>query len=139
MNLSRWTAMLALASIITACAGAPDEQPKPELPAFESIPLDRSTRPDRSEDLSMDRLTVEYLAGTWCFARPDGEGERGIYVFDSDGSNQVGFAATDYRLELPGGLDTFRRRYDELVAMDRDRFVVKGGYYDYEFRRGSCS
>lgn len=130
--------LLVLVLIVTGCGSGSNERSEREIPPGEvarpiaSPPVES----DRSEPLSMDRLTGEYLSGTWCFARPDGEGEWGSYVFEADGSYRmsvVGFAQ-----EMSGDLEDFRERYDALVEMGPDRFVVTGGYYEVVFERGTC-
>lgn len=118
------------------CGNASNDTPEGEIPNFEPIRLSPSTEDESSEVLSMDRLTGEYLAGTWCFSRPGGGGERGSYVFESDGSYRV--AVAGFPQEMSGDLESFRERYDGLVEMGPDRFLVRMGAYQVAFERGSC-
>lgn len=138
-KLARWAGigMPFLLPALIGCGNASNDRPdEGEAPSFEAVQLPPPAEDQRSGDLTMDRLTGEYLAGTWCFARPGGAGERGSYVFEPDGSHRATVAG--FVQEMSGDLETFRERYEQLVEMDPDRFVVKDGAYEYEFRRGPC-
>lgn len=128
--------MPLLSLALTGCGNASNDPPEREIADFESIRLSPSTEDEPSEPLTMDRLTAEYLAGTWCFSRPGGGGERGSYVFESDGTYRA--AVTGFPQEMSGDIESFRGRYDGLVEMGPDRFVVRRGAYPVAFERGSC-
>jgi hypothetical protein len=127
-----WTASLLCAALALASCG--DASPGP--------PAGSTTAEERTANAApAGPLTPEYLAGTWCFARLDGEGERGIYVFDSDGSYQVGIAWTgsEYHLEERSDAESFGQSYEGPVEVGPDRFVMLLSHsYATEFRRGPC-
>lgn len=135
-GITRGTVVLLVALLGAACGG---DQGAGEAEAPEAAP-GAASRPERA---SRAHLTPEYLAGTWCFAREDGEGERGVYVFDPDGSYRIGLfsAGSDgpHQLDSPRDLDTFWESYSGIAEIEPDRFVVLlSQSYRVVFRRAPC-
>ncbi|HET9581374.1 MAG TPA: hypothetical protein VFP76_00975 [Gemmatimonadota bacterium] len=137
--------LLLLASLATVgCAGDEDdrgadvglENSTPERSRAPSETASREAPGRRSDVPSRDLLTGEYLAGTWCYSPVNGDGERGVYVFDKDGSYRVGVygTPTDHQLEEREELETFWNLYGGPTEVEPDRFVVGRN----EFRRAPC-
>lgn len=140
---------LLFALCLTNCGGPSDRPDRDEDGAARQS--SRAASPDPSASATVERspapqasraqLTHEYLAGRWCFSRLDGEGERGIYVFDADGSYRVGIAWTgsEYHLEERSDPEMFWQSYGGPVEVEPDRFVVLlSNSYEVEFKRAPC-
>jgi hypothetical protein len=139
------------ALFLTSCGGAPDPADRAQNQAARSAPVSATADPPSASvtvegkaaaKASREQLTPEYLAGTWCYSPLDGDGERGIFVFDRDGSYQVGIGGTesDHYLEEGGDLERFWQYNDGPVEVEPDRFVVLMSHSkEVEFRRAPCS
>jgi hypothetical protein len=82
---------------------------------------------DAAEREALNRVTVEYLTGRWCFHRELRDGEAGIIEFDPDGTNRTGiyqvWTQDEYRWDVTEDLAAFRRSYPQIVEIEPDRFV----------------
>ena len=134
--------LLLLALFLASCGNAPDPPDRAQNQAARSAQVSASADPPSAAKASREQLTPEYLAGTWCYSPLDGDGERGIFVFDRDGSYQVGIGGTvsDHYLEEGGDLERFWQYNDGPVEVEPDRFVVLMSHSkEVEFRRAPCS
>lgn len=121
-------------------------QPELAIPLLDGL-LQRLEADDEDADEDADEpagedlaaLTIDYLQGRWC-AVSTSTGETGPYVFNPDGSYQVGIRAGDDYSMRPGGadLDAFRSVFHRLDQKAPDRFVVYRHSYRTEFTRGEC-
>lgn len=133
--MKAWLTILVWA---TACSSQP---PGDEMRSGGFSPTTASERTaERSGSPDRD-LTTDYLTGEWCFHRETGGGERGIIVFEPDGTHRSGIVWIEdvYRLEEPQDLEMFRRSYPSIVEIEPDRFVgLLSGHYRVVFERAPC-
>lgn len=90
-------------------------------------------------ELSRDRLTTDYLAGTWCSVY--GGQEVTQWQFQPNGDHRIGFPAGGgmaMRPELQR-IEAFHQRYEALLELEPDSFTTryKHGRYNV-FTRGPC-
>lgn len=154
MTSWRWARGLSLALVVplAACeadppgreAATPDPAPALRPSAAEagedaspSSPLE--TAGDRAVDPD-GALTVDYLAGRWCFHRESGGGESGFIEFGPDGTSRHRVVWLDSEhYEEPQDLEWFQRTYPQIADVEPDRFVaLLHGNYRVVFERAPC-
>lgn len=90
----------------------------------------------RSQQAALSRLTQAYLEGCW-FSLGQ---ERAQVRVNADGSYDIGTAAgRGYAMQRSGdSIEAFRGRYEGLVSMSDNRFVVRYRNRDLAYERGAC-
>lgn len=92
--------------------------------------------------IEKDRLTADYLAGTWCSVY--GGQETTQWQFDDRGSYRIGVPAGQGYAMQPQtrSLEEFHGRFDRLLAMESDDFTTEHGTgrttRNNVFTRGPC-
>ena len=153
-TVGRRALSLTLATLLAACGGTAnpgdrddaiqESAPAPLTSGSKAGDDTPASPPLESED---DRaagpdggLTVEYLAGRWCFHRESGGGESGFIEFGPNGASRHRVAWLDSeRWEEPQDLAWFQRTYPQIAEVEPDRFVaLLHGNFRVVFERAPC-
>lgn len=90
--------------------------------------------------LPAERLTDDYLEGTWCSVY--GGQEKAQWHFDSSGSYEIGLpAGNGWAMQKSGdSIDEFQDRFEKLIDFQRDSFTTEHRHGRKNvFTRGPCS
>lgn len=89
----------------------------------------------RSQGDALSRLTLDYLEGCWSPSR-----EAAQIRINADGSYDVGTpAGSGYAMTRMGdSIQQFRERFDGLVSLSDNRFVVTDRSRETTYERGEC-
>jgi len=93
----------------------------------------------RAAEPAQDKLTADYLSGTWCSVY--GGQEVTQWEFEPNGDHRIGFPSGSrmaMRAEVHP-LDSFHDRYETLIERDTDTFTTRHKHgRDNVFTRGAC-
>ena len=79
----------------------------------------------RAAEPAQDKLTADYLSGTWCSVY--GGQEVTQWEFEPNGDHRIGFPSGS-RMAMRGEvhpLDSFHDRYETLIERDTDTFTTR--------------